>query len=96
MALGEQHSRFTGGRIVRLAGRRFQPPLGQSMRVMSWCRPRDLSEARPPVRRPSPLGADHLGVPGGAVDRRGGETIVDAHDEHDEYGQLAAFAWQLG
>ncbi|MFF3517197.1 hypothetical protein [Streptomyces sp. NPDC002573] len=92
MALGEQHSRFTGGRIVGW-GRRFQPPLRQSMLVMSCCRPRDLSEARPRMRRPSPLGGDHLGVPDGAVDRHGGQVIVDAYDEH---GQLAAFPWQLG
>lgn len=39
------------------------------------------------------LGGDHLGVPDGAVDRRGGEAIADAYDEH---GQLAAFPWQLG
>lgn len=86
-------SRFTGGCIVGLTGRRFQPPLRQSTLVMSWCRPRDLSEARPRMWRPSRLGANHLGVPDGAVDHRGGEAIVDAHDEH---GQLAAFPWQLG
>ncbi|MET8957413.1 hypothetical protein [Streptomyces sp. NPDC004533] len=39
------------------------------------------------------MGGDHLGVPDGAVDRHGGQVIVDAYDEH---GQLAAFPWQLG